>query len=162
MEKLLIIKSKIVDKTILERLCVGWRLNSQKIVFTNGVFDLVHQGHVTSIMKAAEAGQRLIIGINSDQSVKRLKGEHRPINDEQSRAILLAAFQFVDAVCIFEEDTPLELIKAARPDVLVKGGDYSPETVVGNDFVNSYGGSTVIIPIVEGFSTTGIIDSLKQ
>ncbi|HRP88836.1 MAG TPA: D-glycero-beta-D-manno-heptose 1-phosphate adenylyltransferase [Edaphocola sp.] len=162
MDKLSFINSKIVSQTALKRLCAAWRLNSQNIVFTNGVFDIVHQGHITGILKAAEEGQKLIIGINSDASVKRLKGADRPMNNEYSRALLLAALQFVDAVCIFEEDTPLELIMACRPDVLVKGGDYQPETVVGSDFVKSYGGTTVIIPIVEGFSTTGMIKKIKD
>ncbi|MNS27115.1 Bifunctional protein HldE [compost metagenome] len=161
MDKLALIRHKIVDKTTLKRMCSGWRVNSHKIVFTNGCFDIIHQGHIASICQSASLGNKLIIGVNSDASVKRLKGEKRPINDAYSRAMILAAMEFVDAVCIFEEDTPLELIKAVRPDVLAKGGDYTPETVVGNDYVSSIGGETIILPIVPDFSTTIIISRSK-
>ncbi len=156
------IKSKIITATQLGRLVAGWKVKSYKIVFTNGVFDLVHPGHIASIALAAQEGNKLVVGINSDASVKRLKGADRPVNDAMSRALVLAAMQYVDAVCIFEEDTPLELIKAVEPDVIAKGGDYSPETVVGNDIVSSYGGKTVIIPLVEGFSTTNIINQFNR
>lgn len=157
------LKSKIIsNKEDLAKITSGWRVKSLKIVFTNGVFDLIHQGHIASLALAAEEGNRLIVGINSDASVKRLKGDSRPVNDAMSRALVLAAMQYVDAVCVFEEDTPIELIKAVKPDVIAKGGDYSPETVVGNNFVKSYGGQTVIIPLVEGFSTTGTIEKMKD
>lgn len=155
------IKSKIVSIEDLKRLVAGWKVKSYSIVFTNGVFDLVHQGHIASIALAADEGNKLVVGINADASVKRLKGDKRPINDAISRAIVLAAMQYVDAVCIFDEDTPIELIQAVKPDVLVKGGDYNPKTVVGNDFVTSYGGKTVIIPIVEGYSSTNIINKVQ-
>lgn len=161
--KLDTLRSKIItSKEELGRLAAGWRVKSYQIVFTNGVFDLVHQGHIACLALAAEAGNKLIVGVNSDASVKRLKGDSRPVNDAMSRALVLAAMQYVDAVCIFEEDTPLELIKAVRPDVIAKGGDYAPETVVGNDLVSSYGGRTIIIPLVDGFSTTGTIERSKQ
>lgn len=156
------IQSKIISATELKRLVAGWKVKSYQIVFTNGVFDLIHQGHIASIALAANEGNKLVIGINSDASVKRLKGDDRPVNDAQSRALVLASMQYVDAVCIFEEDTPLELIKAVQPDVLVKGGDYTPEAVVGNELVNAYGGKTVIIPLVAGFSTTGTIQKINN
>lgn len=156
-----ILQHKIVDRAALAHLCAGWRVRSQTIVFTNGCFDILHQGHIKLLANAAEQGNNVILGLNTDASVKRLKGESRPVNDEQSRALVMAAQLFVDAVCLFEEDTPLELIKIIKPDVIVKGGDYTPETVVGNDFVKSYGGKVVIIPTIQGFSTTGIIEKMK-
>ncbi|RQO32084.1 D-glycero-beta-D-manno-heptose 1-phosphate adenylyltransferase [Taibaiella sp. KBW10] len=162
MDKLQLISHKITDITNLERICSGWRLISQNIVFTNGCFDIIHQGHINSLAQAASLGNRLVVGINADASVTRLKGPQRPINDAYSRALVLAAMQFVDAVCIFDEDTPLKLIEAVRPHVLAKGGDYTPETVVGNDFVQSIGGQTVILPLVPNFSTTSIIEKSKQ
>lgn len=162
MDKLTLIQHKIVTRAELARICAGWRVNSYEIVFTNGCFDIVHQGHINSICQAASLGNKLVLGLNSDASVKRLKGEQRPINDQYSRAMVLAAMEFVDAVCIFEEDTPLELIQAVKPDILAKGGDYTPETVVGNDFVVSMGGKTVILPLVPDFSTTQIIERSKQ
>jgi len=159
--KLQSVESKIVDRQTLAHLCAGWRVNSHKIVFTNGCFDILHQGHIKLLLSAAELGNKLVVGLNTDASVRKLKGENRPVNNEYSRALVMASQLFVDAVCLFDEDTPLELIQIVKPDVIVKGGDYTPETVVGNDFVQSYGGRTVIIPTVEGFSTTGIIERMK-
>ena len=155
------VQDKIVIRTTLAYLCAGWRVKGEKIIFTNGCFDILHQGHIQLLLSAAELGAKLVLGLNTDASVKKLKGENRPINNEHSRALVMASQLFVDAVCLFEEDTPLELIQAIKPDIIVKGGDYTPETVVGNDFVKSYGGEVVIIPTVEGFSTTGIIDRMK-
>lgn len=150
-----------MDREALARLCAGWKVKGQTVVFTNGCFDILHPGHIQLLLQAAELGDKLVLGLNTDASVKRLKGESRPINDEQSRALIMAAQLYVDAVTLFDENTPLELIQAIRPDVIVKGGDYTPETVVGNDFVTSYGGQVVIVPTVEGFSTTSIINRMK-
>ena len=135
-----------------------WDLLGKKIVFTNGVFDILHRGHIQILSEAATYADILIVGVNSDSSVKRLKGNSRPINAENSRALILAALILIDAVIIFEEDTPLELIKLIRPDVLVKGGDYTLDTIVGAKEVIENNGEVKIIPLEEGFSTTGIIN----
>lgn len=137
-------------------------LHRKKVVFTNGCFDILHTGHVTCLAKARQMGDLLVVGLNSDDSVRRLKGPERPINDEQSRALLLAALEAVDYVTIFEEDTPHGLICQVKPDILVKGGDYVLDNIVGADFVRQHGGQVCTIPLVEGFSTTSIIDHLKQ
>ena len=138
-----------------------WRLLNQKIVFTNGVFDILHEGHIASLSEAAANGNILIVGVNADTSVKRLKGESRPVNNEKSRALILAALVITDAVIIFEDDTPYELITTIMPDVLVKGGDYAIETIVGAKEVIANGGQVKITPIVEGFSTTSIIEKMR-
>lgn len=132
-----------------------------KTVFTNGCFDILHRGHVEYLQKARTFGDRLIVGLNSDASVRRLKGETRPIQDQTSRKIVLEALRCVDEVFIFEEDTPYELIQKIQPDVLVKGADYRPEDIVGYDIVKSKGGEVRTVEFVEGFSTTKIIDRLK-
>jgi len=139
-----------------------WRLHNKKIVFTNGVFDILHEGHIASLSEAALYGHVLIVGINSDASVKRLKGESRPVNNEGSRTLLMASLVMVDAVILFEEDTPLNLISSILPDVLVKGGDYTIEQIVGAREVLANGGEVNIVPILEGFSTTGIIEKMKS
>lgn len=146
----------IVEKT------KQWKKENRKIVFTNGVFDLLHKGHIFSLTQAAKEGDVLIIGLNSDSSVKRLKGESRPINDQDARALLLAALSMVDAVVIFEENTPLDLIVSILPDVLVKGGDYTVDEIAGAKEVISNGGKVVINPILDGFSTTAIIQAISQ
>ncbi|MGN6540761.1 MAG: D-glycero-beta-D-manno-heptose 1-phosphate adenylyltransferase [Ginsengibacter sp.] len=133
------------------------RLKSKTIAFTNGVFDILHQGHIAVLSEAASFADVLIVGVNSDASVKKLKGEGRPVNNEYSRALIIASLIMVDAVVIFNEETPLELIKIIKPDVLIKGGDYTMETMVGSKEVLENGGRIEIIPIKEGFSTTGII-----
>lgn len=138
-----------------------WRLLTKKIAFTNGVFDILHSGHIYSLSQAAKEADYLIVGVNSDASVKRLKGNDRPVNDQDARALLLASLAIVDAVVIFEEDTPLEIINALLPDVLVKGGDYTIEQIVGAKEVSANGGRVVINPMLEGFSTTGIIENIK-
>jgi rfaE bifunctional protein nucleotidyltransferase chain/domain len=133
-----------------------------KIVFTNGCFDLLHLGHITYLEQAKNKGDFLIVGLNSDASVNRLKGSERPIKDEQSRACILAALSSVDMVIIFEEDTPIDLISALIPDVLVKGGDYKKENIIGADFVEDHGGSVEIIPFLYGHSSTELINKINR
>lgn len=140
----------------------AWReLQRGRVVFTNGVFDLLHPGHVDILVGARANGDALVVGINSDASVTRLKGPERPIRGEADRAYVLAAIECVDAVCVFDQDTPLELVRALRPDVIVKGGDYSPDSVVGAAEVRSWGGTCVIIPLTPGHSTTSIVERLR-
>lgn len=139
-----------------------WRFLSKTIAFTNGCFDILHEGHIASLSAAAKEADVLIVGVNADASTKRLKGAGRPVNNEQSRSLLLASLLITDAVVVFEEDTPLELITATMPDVLVKGGDYTIEQIVGAKEVINNGGRVVINPIVAGFSTTGIIQKIQQ
>lgn len=156
------IPNKIYTIDTLQQQLKRWRLLNKKIVFTNGVFDILHEGHIASLSEAAEEGNILIVGVNADASVKRLKGESRPVNKEASRALLLASLVMTDAVIIFEEDTPLNLVNAIMPDVLVKGGDYTLDQIVGAKEVMENGGQVKIIPILEGFSTTGIIEKMKM
>ena len=139
-----------------------WRLKSKTIAFTNGVFDILHEGHIAVLAKAASFADVLVVGVNSDSSVKKLKGDSRPVNKESSRALLLASLITVDAVVIFDEETPLDLIKIIKPDVLVKGGDYTVETIVGAKEVMAYNGRVEVIPLEEGFSTTGIIEKIMN
>jgi len=161
MHKLQWIENKICDRTELQRRCNAWRLNRKPIVFTNGCFDILHHGHLDLLTKAADLGHILVVGLNTDASVKRLKGQERPINHERDRAFQMASLLCVDVVCLFDEDTPEEMIQQVRPDVLVKGGDYTPATIVGADFVQSYGGELAIIPFVTGYSTTGLINRIR-
>ncbi|MDQ6755436.1 MAG: D-glycero-beta-D-manno-heptose 1-phosphate adenylyltransferase [Bacteroidota bacterium] len=153
---------KIFSEEQLKLQLKRWKLLGKKIVFTNGVFDILHEGHIKILSEAATFADILIVGINSDASVKRLKGNNRPINSDASRALLVAALLMTDAVIIFEEDTPLELIKFILPDVLAKGADYTLDTIVGAKEVIANGGEVKIIPLEEGFSTTNIIKSLSQ
>jgi D-beta-D-heptose 7-phosphate kinase/D-beta-D-heptose 1-phosphate adenosyltransferase len=139
-----------------------WHLLAKKIVFTNGCFDILHAGHIASLTAAAKEADILIVGLNADSSVKKLKGDGRPVNNESSRALILASLVMVDAVTIFSEPTPLELIKAIKPDVLVKGGDYKEEDIAGAKEVIEAGGRVVINPMVYGFSTTAIIEKLRD
>jgi rfaE bifunctional protein nucleotidyltransferase chain/domain len=138
-----------------------WKRMGDKVVFTNGCFDVLHLGHLQLLSGCAELGERVIIGVNSDASVKRLKGENRPINREQARLQWLAATLFTDAVVMFEEDTPENIIHALKPDVLVKGGDWPVDKIVGAAFVQSYGGKVITIPYLDGYSTTAIIERSK-
>lgn len=162
MRKADIIEKKIFSLPELVRRIAQWRLLGKTVAFTNGVFDIMHRGHIASLSQAASEADYLIVGLNSDASTKRLKGDSRPVNDEQARATVMAALLMVDAVVLFEEDTPLELIKALMPDVLVKGGDYTEEQIVGAKEVKANGGKVVINPIVEGYSTTGIIGKINK
>ena len=156
------IQQKLYDLQGLLRQAAIWRLLGKKIVFTNGCFDILHAGHIASLMEAAQQGDVLVIGVNADSSVKKLKGEARPLNDEQSRALILASLAVVDAVIIFPEDTPRDLIVALRPDALVKGGDYKVEDIAGAKEVLSWGGQVFINPIVPGFSTTSLIEKIQH
>ena len=156
------IDEKIYSLTGIVGKTIQWKKEGKKIVFTNGVFDLLHRGHVFSLIQAAKEGDVLVIGLNSDASVKRLKGDSRPINDQDARALLLAALTMVDAVLIFEEDTPLKVITAILPDVLVNGGDYTVDEIAGAKEVIANGGKVVINPILDGFSTTAIIRAISQ
>jgi rfaE bifunctional protein nucleotidyltransferase chain/domain len=150
------LSDKIVGRQRLTELLADWSRNHKKIVFTNGCFDLLHLGHVDYLSKAADLGDILVIGLNSDQSVRRIKGNSRPITDEKSRSVLLAAMEFVSAVVIFDEDTPYELIRMVNPDILVKGSDYKPEDVVGHDIVEAKGGKVITIDFLDGYSTSSI------
>lgn len=162
MTKLENIQSKILSGQALQRQLAFWRFKNKKIVFTNGCFDILHLGHIDYLSKAADLGDILIVGMNTDASVKRLKGESRPLQDETSRSITLAALGFVNAVVLFDEDTPLELIRLIAPDILVKGADYKPENIVGYDIVKAKGGEIVTIPFVEGYSTTSVENRFKK
>lgn len=155
------VESKILDSNDLAKTLSYWRFANQRIVFTNGCFDLIHRGHIQYLAQAKNLGHKLIIGLNSDASTKRLKGESRPINDQISRSQLLAAMLFVDAVVIFEQDTPLELIQVIQPDVLVKGGDYDIIQIVGADIVQQKGGLVTTIPFLDGFSSTNIVQKIQ-
>lgn len=163
MNKLEQIQSKIYSEFSdeLDRRLNFYRFKNQKIVFTNGCFDLVHLGHLEYLTKAADLGDVLIIGMNSDDSVKRLKGNNRPIFKQDARAKILAGFSFVSMVIIFNEDTPYNLIHRVNPNVLVKGKDYSIEHIVGADIVKKNGGEVITIDLVEGYSTTKLIEKLK-
>lgn len=140
----------------------SWKENNETVVFTNGCFDILHLGHVDYLEKAREAGTKMIVGVNADSSVRQLKGPSRPVNNEYARARILASLQFVDMVIIFEEETPLDLINTLLPDVLVKGDDYSIETIVGAKEVIANGGKVTTIPLVPSYSTTNIIQKLKN
>ncbi|MCE2502518.1 MAG: D-glycero-beta-D-manno-heptose 1-phosphate adenylyltransferase [Chlorobi bacterium] len=162
------IADRILDQSQLQQECQLIREQGQRIVFTNGCFDILHLGHVTYLQQAALLGDKLIVGLNSDESVRRLKGEGRPILPQAERATLLAALRSVDYVSFFEQDTPLALIETIRPDLLVKGGDYNtdategPEYIVGSDILHSYGGQVKVINLVEGGSTTNIIEAVLK
>ncbi len=156
------IQSKIYTLSELLKQVSRWKLLSKTTSFTNGCFDILHQGHIFSLSEAASEADFLIVGVNADASVRKLKGPTRPVNNEASRCLLLASLLIVDAVVIFEEDTPLELISAVMPDVLVKGGDYTLEQIVGAREVMAAGGRVVINPIVQGFSTTGMLEKIRN
>src|SRR5688500_14158682 len=161
MRKADIIEGKILSLADALRTVNQWRVTGKTIAFTNGIFDILHRGHIYSLSQSAKEADYLIVGLNSDSSTKQLKGPTRPINDQQARAIVMASLLMVDMVVIFDEETPLELIKAIMPDVLVKGGDYTEEQVAGAKEVKANGGRVVLNPIVEGFSTTNTIKKMS-
>ena len=156
------IEKKIMTVHQAKAMMTAWKITGKTVSFTNGCFDILHPGHLFSIAQAAKEADYLIVGLNSDASIKRLKGPERPINNTESRALIIANLVLVDAVVVFEEDTPYELIKALLPDVIVKGGDYTIDTIVGAKEVIANGGKVIINPIVEGFSTTNIIEKIKK
>jgi len=155
------IEKKIMTVDQAKLMIAALKVTGKKVSFTNGCFDILHPGHLFSLKQAADEADYLIVGLNSDASVRKLKGPSRPINNTASRAIVLANLIVVDAVVVFEEETPLELIKELLPDVMVKGGDYTINQVVGGKEVIAHGGKVIINPIVEGFSTTGLIKKMK-
>lgn len=156
------IQEKIYEIVALQRQIAAWKIRDEKIVFTNGCFDILHLGHISYLSEAKTLGSKLIIGLNSDSSVKRLKGDHRPINDIDSRGAMLASFSFVDAVVVFEEDTPIDLITGILPHILVKGGDYELNQIVGHNVVQEHGGVVTTIPFLDGYSSSTIISRIKE
>jgi rfaE bifunctional protein nucleotidyltransferase chain/domain len=162
MDYLKVIENKIITDENLESLLTYWRLKNNKIVFTNGCFDLLHRGHIEYLSKTASLGDIVVVGLNSDKSVKSIKGEGRPIQDEYSRALVLASLKQVTGVYLFNDDTPYNLIDKIKPDVLVKGGDYNQDNIVGADVVKMNGGEVVTIDFVEGYSTSSLIEKLKK
>jgi rfaE bifunctional protein nucleotidyltransferase chain/domain len=140
----------------------AWQQQGMDVVFTNGCFDLLHKGHILYLEEASRQGDKLIVAINADKSVSKLKGKHRPIKDEDNRSLIMSALSFVDLVVIFHEETPLELIEMITPDVLVKGGDWSPDQIVGSDYVTNNGGSVLSLQFVEGYSTTALENKIKE
>ncbi len=155
------IQNKIVRNVEALRTTLAlWKFKNEKIIFTNGCFDILHRGHVDYLIQAASLGTKLVIGLNTDASVRRLKGETRPVNNEEARALLLASMGFTDKIIFFQENTPLELIRFIQPDILVKGNDYKPEEIVGYDIVKNKGGEIVTIQLTPGFSTTSILNHI--
>ena len=162
MREIASMSKKIVTVEQAKNIIYGWKLLGKTCAFTNGCFDILHQGHIFSLGEAAKEADYLIVGLNSDASVQRLKGPSRPINNTENRAIVLSNLAIVDLLVVFKEDTPLELIKALMPDILVKGGDYTIDQIVGAKEVIAGGGKVIINPIVEGYSTTGLIEKIKK
>jgi len=156
------IKNKLINSNQLDHLISNWKQNGERIVFTNGCFDIIHQGHIDYLSKAADKGSKLIIGVNTDRSVSRIKGPNRPIQDEYSRMMILAAMEFIDALILFDEETPINLINRIIPHILVKGGDYKAEEIVGYDTVISNGGRVETIDFLPGFSTSSIETKIKE
>ena len=156
------IEDKLFNTSSISSLIEVWKQNNHKIVFTNGCFDLLHLGHIKYLADAADLGDKLVVGLNSDNSVRKIKGEHRPIKDEISRKTILASLSFIDAVVIFEEETPYNLIKTVVPHVLVKGDDYKAEEVVGYDIVKENKGEVLTIKFVKGYSTSDLEQKIKS
>lgn len=155
-------QQKILNQKGLNSKLAYWKFKGNRVVFTNGCFDIIHLGHVDYLSKARDLGDVLIIGLNTDNSVSRIKGPSRPVNNETARANILSSFNFVDAIFLFDEETPYDLINKVKPDILVKGSDYNPEDIVGYDIVKSTGGNIETIDFLEGYSTSSIIKKLKQ
>ncbi len=155
-------KKIYTDAAQMQSRLAVWEFKGRKVVFTNGCFDILHLGHIDYLAKAADMGDKLVIGLNTDASVSRIKGPHRPITDQHSRAMLLASLSFVSAVVLFDEDTPYELISAVKPDILVKGADYKPEDIVGYDIVTAKGGTVETLEYLEGYSTSAIEERIKN
>ena len=156
------VREKIITTDNLALKVSQWKKNKMKVAFTNGCFDILHLGHLEILTKSKEFGDRLIVAVNSDESVRKLKGKERPINDFQTRSNMLASFSFVDYVVEFSDDTPKKLIQIIKPDFLIKGGDYKKKNIVGNDIVSSYGGETIIIPLIDGLSSTNTINKINK
>jgi rfaE bifunctional protein nucleotidyltransferase chain/domain len=156
------IKSKILDADALKKQLAVWRFQSKKIVFTNGCFDLLHLGHIDYLSKAADEGDILVVGVNTDASTSKLKGPHGPINNETQRSMILASLSFVDVVILFNEDTPHELIQIVQPDVLIKGADYAIKDIVGADIVQAKGGIVKTIEFLAGYSTTLTEEKIRK
>ena len=161
MTTLEVTQAKIFDRDTLNRRVAMLKFLNKKIVFTNGCFDVLHRGHIEYLSKARDLGDALIIGVNTDNSVRRLKGDSRPLQDEQSRLLALASLRFVEAVVLFDEDTPYALIDQVKPDVLVKGADYSEGEIVGADVVKANGGQVIPVELTPGYSTTAIIEKIS-
>ena len=157
-----LIQNKVYSTDAIIHQVRRWRLLSKRIVFTNGCFDILHQGHIEVLSDAAALGDILLVGANTDASVTKLKGPHRPVNNENFRAMMLASLTIVDGVILFCEDTPLDLIKLIMPDVLVKGGDYTVDKIVGAKEVLAAGGEVKIVPLVNGYSTTALIEKIRS
>lgn len=153
-------QKKILPAEQMDYNIAYWRFKELRVVFTNGCFDIIHRGHIEYLAKARELGDILVVGINTDESVKRIKGDGRPLQDQDSRALILASISFVGAVIFFNEDTPYELIKKIQPDILVKGGDYKPKEIVGFDVVQKKGGTVKTIEFIDGFSSSSMIQKL--
>ena len=156
------VREKIITTDNLALKVSQWKKNKMKVAFTNGCFDILHLGHLEILTKSKEFGDRLIVAVNSDESVRKLKGKERPINDFQTRSHMLASFSFVDYVVEFSDDTPIKLIQKIKPNFLIKGGDYQKKDIVGNDIVSSYGGETIIIPLIDGLSSTNTINKINK
>lgn len=155
------LRTKILPLSDLQQTVAQWKTEGKTVAFTNGCFDILHAGHIASLAQAAQQGDKLVVALNADSSVRGLKGNNRPVNNEEARAVVMAALSMVDAVTIFSEPTPIEVILAVKPDVLVKGGDYKVDDIAGAKEVIGWGGKVVINPIVDGFSTTSIIEKMK-
>ncbi len=155
------VQKKVIPAGQLDYTIAYWRFKEFKVVFTNGCFDILHRGHIEYLAKARELGDILVIGLNTDESVKRLKGQGRPLQNQESRALIISSLSFVGAVILFDEDTPYELIKRIQPDILVKGGDYRPEEIVGYDIVQKKGGTVETIEFIDGLSSSSVIRKLE-